>query len=328
MGSPALELTHLKKTFRNDLLKKDQVVLDNFSCRFPAGECTGLLGHNGAGKTTAIRMILGMIRPDAGQILLDGKKITTQVKKRMGYMPEVNKIPGALTPVEILQHQLELYAPEQYKTKESIQNRIVEKLQEVGLAEHARKRSANLSKGMARRLAWSLATIHSPDFLILDEPSSGLDPLGRRHMMNWIEKEKARGTTIMLCTHELAQVNSLCDGFHILNQGRLVLTTHAATDGDQVSVDKSTYHWRSNYNVHVSGADEIQLLKLGKDHELLPWQAFKQEGYLAILGFAEYTDASAWLKILIQQGLVVVRFGDQTYVGEEELLPYFEGAER
>jgi ABC-2 type transport system ATP-binding protein len=328
MSETYIELINLQKTFRDDLLKKDQIVLNSLNCSFAKGECTGLLGHNGAGKTTTIKMILGLLKPDNGTIRINGKSLTTESKRNIGYMAEVNKLPATLTPIEILNNQLRIFNPKKYSDRSTRKKRILEKLEEVGLGNHSSKLVRNMSKGMGRRLAWAVATIHEPEFLILDEPSSGLDPLGRHKMLEWIKNEKKRGTTIMLCTHELAQINILCDNFHILNNGRLVLTTTKDDTVKSLASGNLNNDWRHNYNLHLSGADEKSLKQLGDQQNLLPWQGFKQEGYLTVLGFAEYTDACAWMGAALQAGLIIVRFGDQLFMGEEELLPYFEAEEQ
>ncbi len=318
----ALEMIAVSKVFRSDLLKGKQVALDSLTCRFQAGACTGLLGANGAGKTTTIRLILGLIRQDAGEILFEGKPLKTETKRFIGYMPEVNRLPLTLTPHESLHHQLKLYAPEAYRTREARAGRVDAKLTEVGLGEHRNKRIGHMSKGMARRLAWALATVHSPRLLILDEPSSGLDPYARKQMLGWIESEKRRGSTIVLCTHELAQVSTLCDDLQILRKGRLVLST---IKGERLKTQGGTPEWRHRYAVQISGADELALRLLKDEAGLQPWQGYRQEGFVSELGFAAYSDASQWLGALIGKGLLVLRFGDETYLGEDDLLPYFHG---
>jgi ABC-2 type transport system ATP-binding protein len=173
-----------------------------------------------------------------------------------------------------------------------------------------------MSKGMARRLAWAQATIHSPRLLILDEPSSGLDPLGRREMLGWIEQEKRRGTTILLCTHELAQVQSLCDQIYVLNRGKLVFASATVPSGDQQA---------QRLVVRVSGVDAAALERLAA--RLPPWTAMHEEGFVRALTFSDYAAASAWLAALLAQGHVVTRFGDEASLGEEELLPFYKGAD-
>jgi ABC-2 type transport system ATP-binding protein len=315
-----LQLTDVRKVFRSDVMKKPQVALDGLTCAFPRHACTGLLGHNGAGKTTTIRMILGLVRPDRGAVLFEGRNLRVQDKRWIGYMPEVNKLPAALTPEEILTHHLQLFMPEDLPRARDRAAAVDEHLTRVGLAAHRRKRIGKLSKGMARRLAWAQATIHKPRLLVLDEPSSGLDPLGRREMLTWIAAEKSRGTTILLCTHELLQVQTLCDQYYILNRGRLVYTS--APRGDSAGVRD-----RQSYNIHISGGDEAALQRYVESGSLPPWTALRREGFLSILALPDYAAASRWLRRLTDDGFVVVRFGDEAFVGEDELLPYFKGVD-
>ncbi len=291
---PALALLGVHKVFKSDLTKQSQIAVDDLSLHFREGACTGLLGHNGAGKTTTIRLILGLMRPDRGQIRVSGRPLTTAEKCHIGYMPEANKLPAALTPHEILHHQLQLYARPGLLTRQERTAAVDAKLAAVGLTEHRSKRISHLSKGMARRMAWAQATIHQPRLLILDEPSSGLDPWGRREMLTWIKEEKTRGTTILLCTHELAQVSTLCDEFHVLRHGRLVLTSMRGLPATQ----SSAHAWRHRYNIHVSGLGEADLLQLGRTLPLPPWEGLRHEGVksmLGVLGFTDYHAAASWM---------------------------------
>jgi ABC-2 type transport system ATP-binding protein len=312
----ALTLEDVRKVYRTDVMKKPQVALDGLTCRFPTGACTGLLGHNGAGKTTTIRMILGLVRPDRGRILFEGQPLTTASKRWIGYMPEVNKLPAALTPLEVLDHHLQLFMPESARTAAERRRLVNEQIERVGLGQHRKKRLGKMSKGMARRLAWAQATIHAPRLLVLDEPSSGLDPLGRREMLAWIEQEKTRGTTILLCTHELLQVQSLCDRIYVLNRGKLVFSSAADHPGEAV---------RQRYVVRVSGVDAGALQRYAQ--RLPPWVEAQEEGFVRVLTFAGYAAAAEWLKALLAEGHAITRFGDETSLGEEELLPFFKGAD-
>lgn len=320
MSAASLTLDQVRKVFKPDLLKPAQVALEGLTVTFAAGACTGLLGANGAGKTTTLRVILGLIRPDQGSVSLGGKPLDVEAKRRIGYMPEVNKLPLQMTPAEMLEHQLKIYDPPEFKGKDARQGRVEEVLDEIGLASHRKKRIAHLSKGMGRRLAWGLATIHRPALLILDEPSSGLDPLGRRQMLAWIEREKKRGATILLCTHELNQVSTLCDELHILRKGRLVLSS-----GKGKRQGAKDVAWRHRYNLQVSGVDQAQLEAMAQGGKLPRWLDLKIDGFVAELGFADYKDAAPWLQAMVAKGLVVLRFGDESFLGEDDILPYFEG---
>lgn len=320
--SDALVLQSLRKVFKSDLLKKPQVALDGLSCRFPKGKVTGLLGHNGAGKTTAIRLVLGLVRPDQGVALAFGAPLGIEARRRLGYMPEVNKLPAALTPAEILTRHLALFRPKGLESRAERRAAVEQSLAAVGLAGHAKKRIGHLSKGMARRLAWAQAVVHRPELLILDEPASGLDPAGRREMLRWIDEEKARGTSIVLCTHELSQVKQLCDELHILKQGRLVLSSLPVEGGTTgvAHLARATRHV-----VHVSGAEEPALTKVMIDAagQLPPWSGLAKDGFLSILSFASHAQAMAWIGALTQRGFLVVRYADETFAPDEELLPYF-----
>ena len=306
-------LVDVRKVFRSDLLRGPQVALEKLTCRFPAGRCTGLLGHNGAGKTTTIKLILGLLKPDAGNITIGGSQISLEQKRLIGYMPEVNKLPAALTAREVLLFQLRMFAPE-FAAKAAAKRDAVEAaLAAVELGEHADKLVGNLSKGMARRLAWAQATIHQPRVLILDEPASGLDPLACRQMLDWIRAEKLRGTTIILCTHELAQLVTLCHQYHILRRGKLVVSGSLGPNSAQ------------QYIVHVSGLRADGLERLAEREGLPPWRQLRQEGVLAELSFVGYEHSAHWLQTLLAHGYVVTHFGVDALAFEENLLQHFAG---
>lgn len=315
----SLVINGLSKIFNHDLLKKKQIALDSLNCEFPGGRCTGLLGHNGAGKTTTIRIILGLIRPDAGSVTFEGAPITLAVRRRLGYMPEINKLNGSLTPAEVLDFHLGLMNPEGARTRQERRTTVGRLLEEVGLKGHAKKRIGKLSKGMARRVAWALAVSHKPHLLILDEPSSGLDPLGRRDMMRWIQGEKERGTTIVLCTHELSQVKMLCDELHLLRAGKLVLTSMPAKNGGVTLVGKATRHV-----VHVAGGDEAAFVQLRDRAKLTPWSDFMRDGFLSIVSLESHADAMRWVQELTAAGFLVVRFGDEAFAPDEAFFPFFD----
>lgn len=317
-----LDLRNVTKVFKYDLLKPKQTVIQNLTCRFPDGACTGLLGHNGAGKTTTIRLILGLLKPDAGSILFQNHKITTAAKAQIGYMPEVNKLAAGLTVEEILYHHLLIFMPEQFRTAAARKDAVTKKLKEVNLTAHKGKKVGKLSKGMGRRLAWAQATIHSPKLLILDEPSSGLDPLGRSEMLGWIGEEKKKGTSIILCTHELAQISSLCDHFHLLKKGLLVMTSLpdvAATTGEGCTL----YDWAQKYAVHVSGIGESQVAKMAAEKKLKKPARLRQAGMSAVLGFDSYENAAVWVSELIAAGCMILKFAEEMVLTEEDVAVYY-----
>jgi ABC-2 type transport system ATP-binding protein len=314
--TPVLELVNLHKTFKNDLFKPKQKAVAGVSFKFRAGTCTGLLGHNGAGKTTSIRIILGLIKQDQGQVLFKGHPMQVKDRQYIGYMPEINKLPTALTPYEILKFQLKLFGSSDLSSK-SMKERIATSLEQVGLTKHQKKRVSRMSKGMGRRLAWAQATIHNPELVILDEPFSGLDPIGRQEMHSWISDLRAKGTSILLCTHEISNTHTLCDDFFILKQGQLVYSFEK---------DKNAADAAIPMYISVSGAKISDLEQTQSSQKLPPWTNATTSGFLTKLHFQNQTDANTWLSHLVKNGFVVTSFAEDHKVFDDKILAYFKGA--
>ncbi len=317
-SSNLLSLKQLSKTFKSDLFEKERQVVSDLSCDFPKGKCTGLLGHNGAGKTTTIRMILGLIATDNGQIFFNNENLTYKERRSIGYMPETNKLPALLTPQEILNFQLKTFS-DKHLSRSERKNLIEQQLKQVDLWDHRNKKVKHLSKGMGRKLAWSYAIIHQPPLLILDEPFSGLDPLGRKQMQTWIEQAKRTDKTVILCTHELWSVEALCDEVHIMRKGKLVYSTLSEKS------DNSAIKAEGLYSLHVSGAKKETLEKLKSELKLSDWLSMEGEGWLSKLQFSDYSGASKWLSACLSKGFVVVHFGSEGLIKEHNLLQYFKG---
>jgi ABC-2 type transport system ATP-binding protein len=221
MSKSVLEIVNLNKTFRQDLLKPRNRALIEVSCSFAKGTANAILGHNGAGKTTTLRTVLGLLKPDSGQVLFNGHEIKTEDRRQIGYMPETNKLPGELHAEELLYFHLNLYKP-QLLHREKM-DLVEKKLQHVGLLKkHRHKRISFLSKGLGRRLAWAMASIHEPTLLILDEPFTGMDPLGSRELNQWIKTSIKNGITIIMTTHDLESARNLWSKFVIFREGRVV----------------------------------------------------------------------------------------------------------
>lgn len=311
-----LSLRGIEKTFRPDIFKPPIQSLKGVDLDFPAGSCTGLVGHNGAGKTTTIRTILGLISPDRGQIFFRDRPMRTEDRSAIGYMAESARFPQGLTATEILETQLTLH---KVKSPLGRKQLIQDKLASVGLEKDANRRIRDFSKGMQQRLAWAHATIHDPDLLILDEPFTGLDPLGRITMKNWILAEKKHGITILLCTHELPQIMSLCDHIHILQHGRMVYSTFSG-NGKHSSLDETL----PRYFIDISGAQPDDLERMLNARKLPMWKTIHQDGFIMRLGFSDYPSATAWLEPCLAKGYVIARFGDDNSATEEQLLSHFK----
>lgn len=318
---PTLELKEVSKSFHGDILKKPQKAVENLSLKFPKGLCTALLGHNGAGKTTTIRMIFGLIRPDTGAILFEGQALSTEHRRHFGYMPEVNKLALSLTVEEILRQALHLYGSKTAVTKAQRHELIQTKLQSIGLEAHKRKKVGQLSKGMARRLAFAQATIHEPRLLVLDEPSTGLDPNAAETLIEHIELEKNRGTTLILCTHDLVHIKTLCDAFYVMRKGHLVGQSQGMTEIPGID----EIDWGSLYGIQVSGVSEDVLTKLKSQGQLPPWASLRLEGQMASLGFDDYTSAAQWLSTFLAKSYLVIGFGDGKGLTGAQIRNFFKG---
>lgn len=229
-----LEAKSLSKSFKPHFWSKSLVRLKDLSFSLPEGSATALLGHNGAGKTTTIRILLGIVKSESGSVLFRGNHISDHDKAQIGYMPENNKLAINLTPLEILDGQLAMLS---FGKKERNQ-KIQEVLEVVGLAQHQHKQVRSLSKGLGRRLAWAQATIHSPSLVILDEPFSGLDPLGRAELECWIAQLREQGVSLLMSTHELDAAQRTCDRFFLLRSGQLVKEVEGVQNQTWIEADR------------------------------------------------------------------------------------------
>ena len=215
----ALELARVSKWIRVGFWGRRRDLLHEVSLRVPAGSVFGFVGPNGAGKSTIIKHVIGGARPTTGTITVFGRSPREALaRRRLGYMPEVPQLPPTLTPLELIT----LHGVLVGLSSSARQKRCDELLDLVGLRDRARDRVGTFSKGMQQRVALSLALLGSPDLLVLDEPMSGLDPLGRRLVRDIIRNEGKKGRTVFFSSHVLSDVEALCDEVAFLNRGRLL----------------------------------------------------------------------------------------------------------
>ena len=219
---PVVLTSELRKVYRTGFWLNQKVVsLKNCSLRVYKGETFGLLGPNGAGKTTLLKLLLGIIRPSSGRGLLLGKPIGDRtIKQQLGYLPENPYLYDYLTGWEFLQLAAGLFQIPQNVQRQ----RIPQLLELVGLsqADARKKLLRRYSKGMLQRVGMAQALINEPDLVFLDEPMSGLDPVGRYQMREIILALKAAGKTIFFNSHVLSEVEQICDRIAILAQGELI----------------------------------------------------------------------------------------------------------
>ena len=199
----------------------DTIAVENLNLQIDQGEIVGILGHNGAGKSTTLKMIAGLVEPTHGQVMVMGhdmQKESIRVKQRIGYLPEESSLYEAMTAKQYLLFFSELYRMPRQKALA----RIDQLLDSLGLAEK-NKLTGEFSKGMKRKTAIARALLHDPDLLILDEPSSGLDPLTSFFIINYLKTLKREGKTIILSAHNLFHMEAICDRVGIIRHGKLLI---------------------------------------------------------------------------------------------------------
>ena len=214
-----LQTDGLSKVYRSLFTRAGVRALDNLDLRIRQGETYSIVGPNGSGKTTTLKIILGLISPSSGTTTIFGSKIADlSVRKRLGFLPEDAYLYDCFNGEELLDFYAGLFGYSRRRRKQLVD----ELLALVGMQESRRVPFRECSKGMRQRIALAQALVNDPELLILDEPTSGLDPAGRHQMTRIILELQRRGKTILLCSHFLAEVEEVCDRVGILYMGRLV----------------------------------------------------------------------------------------------------------
>lgn len=209
----AVEIEHLSKRFGATK------AVDDVTFTVPQGEIFGLLGPNGAGKTTTIRLLLDIFKPDAGRIAILGGPLTDAKKDRIGYMPEERGLYQEMTVEACLTY---LGTLKGLSTAEA-RRRLQPYLERFDLWNHRHKKLKELSRGMQQKAQIINTVLHAPELLIVDEPFSALDPINTQLAMDLLEELRAGGATIIMSTHLMHQVETLCDRIVLINEGRVVL---------------------------------------------------------------------------------------------------------
>jgi ABC-2 type transport system ATP-binding protein len=218
-AAPVVTVTHLKKTYRTGLIRKRTVdALQGVSFEVRRGEIFGLLGPNGAGKTTLIKVLLGIVKRSGGEATVLGRAAgDRRGRQRVGYLPEHARIPRHLTG----NTALEFYGQLSDMSLSEIRRKREDLLKQVGLAEWGSASVKTYSKGMLQRLGLAQAMLHDPELLILDEPTDGVDPVGRAEIRKTLFALKAQGKTVFLNSHLLQELELVCDRVGILQLGKL-----------------------------------------------------------------------------------------------------------
>jgi ABC-2 type transport system ATP-binding protein len=217
-GEVIVEARNLAKTYRDFWGRSKKVALKPLDLEIRRGEIFGLLGPNGSGKTTTMKLLLGLIFPTSGEAFVFGKEATDVSKnERIGYLPEESYLYKFLDAEETLDFYGRLFdmPPDERK------RRAIALIKRVGLERDRKRQLREYSKGMTRRIGVAQALINDPELVILDEPTSGLDPIGTREMKDLIIELREKGKTVIMSSHLLADVEDVCDRIAVLHQGEL-----------------------------------------------------------------------------------------------------------
>jgi ABC-2 type transport system ATP-binding protein len=217
----AIVVKGLEKTFRQGFFMRRVEAVKGISFHVEPGEIFGFLGPNGAGKTTTIKMLTGLIRKTGGSARVFGHEVPSpEAMKNVGFLPENPYIYPYLTPREFVTLAARLSA----LSGHDLRRRVEASLERTGIAYAADRQVRKLSKGMLQRTGLAAAMVSDPDLLLLDEPMSGLDPVGRKEVRDLILEEKRRGKTVFFSTHILSDVETLCDRVVIVRRGETVVS--------------------------------------------------------------------------------------------------------
>ncbi len=242
-----LEVKNLTKKFG------EKTALNNISFKVENGKIFGLVGRNGAGKSTTFRIILKILEQTAGEIKYDGKDITSEVLDKIGYLPEE----GSLIPTYTVAELCEYYGALKLMKPEEIKNNLIMWLEEFNIMEYMNKKVKDLSKGNRQKIQFIVSVLHNPEFLILDEPFSGLDPISTEELKNAILKLKKENKTIIFSSHRMDHVEILCENLLILDKGKVLL------QGNLQEI-LETYEIKGKKN---NSLNDIFIDKVGKEYE-------------------------------------------------------------
>ena len=267
-----IQITDVTKRYDNT------TVVESLNLQINAGEIVGIIGHNGAGKSTTMKMIAGLVEPTTGEVRVMGQNIHrngVKVKQQIGYLAEESPLYETMTAQDYLLFFSQLYS----MPREKALGRIHSLLNSLGLAE-SNKLTGQFSKGMKRKTAIARALLHDPSLLILDEPNSGLDPLTSFFIINYLRTLKREGKTIILSAHNLFHVETICDRVAIIKNGKMLVF-------DTMDAIRSRLGKRE-YQVFFHSEQAL-------DYELVNGHyIFRTEEVNAIAGMLETVSANGW----------------------------------
>ncbi len=279
----ALEVRNLSKSF--DSLK----AVDDVSFSVPEGSVFGLIGRNGAGKTTTIRMMMSIYLPDSGEVVLRGSTIGQEFKDKVGYLPEERGLYKKMKVMETLLFFAELKG----KTGRDVQDKAEEYLERFDLTDRKNSKLEDLSKGNQQKVQFITTVLHDPEFIILDEPFSGLDPINTNLLKEIILELKDKGKVIIFSTHLMDFAERMCDHIAMIDEGKIIL------HGNLEEIKRSF----GQRNVTISHSGDITFLKNQPFIE-----KFESYGNVTSIRVKQSPQIQDLLKLLVQHDVVIKKF--------------------
>ncbi len=279
----ALEVQHLSKSF--ELLK----AVDDVSFSVPEGSVFGLIGRNGAGKTTTIRMMMNIYLPDSGEVILRGTKIGQEFKDKVGYLPEER---GLYKKMKVLETLL-FFAELKGKTGKEVERKALEYLDRFELSDRKNSKLEDLSKGNQQKVQFVTTILHDPEFIILDEPFSGLDPINTNLLKEMILELKKKEKVIIFSTHLMDFAEKMCDHIAMIDEGKIIL------HGNLGEIKKSF----GQRNVTISHIGDLSFIKNSPIIE-----KFETFGNVTSIRVKKPSQIQELLKILVDKGITIKKF--------------------
>lgn len=251
----------LSKTYRSGLLRKSSIAaLSNASLTVNSGEIFGLLGPNGAGKTTFVKILLSIVLPSSGSASILNEPLgSLTIRRKSGYLPENHRYPSFLTGLETLL----MFGRMHGLNARTLKDKALSLLQMVGLKEWEKVKIKKYSKGMLQRLGLAQALLNEPEIMFLDEPTDGVDPLGRKEIRDVLRDLRSRGTTIFLNSHILSEVELICDRVAILNKGHIIKVGSV----DSITKKQDEYELRLGIEVSEELLAQIRSIAVSVERE-------------------------------------------------------------
>jgi ABC-2 type transport system ATP-binding protein len=276
----AVEVSHVVKAFT------DKVAVNDLSFSVAKGEIFGLIGPNGAGKTTTIRMMMDILKPDSGEVAILGEKLNEATKNKLGYLPEERGLYKKLSVLDSIVYLASLKGMD----KPSAIAKASELLEKTGMSATKSKKIEALSRGMGQIIQFIVTIIHDPELVVLDEPFAGLDPVNTELLKGMVGELRSQGKAVILSTHQMNQVEELCDRILMINNGQAVLY------GDLAEI-RSRYRGNSVLLDFEGKLGEIAGVSDKRQHK----------GYIELILDGKTTSQQV-LSQLVSRGMVINRF--------------------